>query len=293
MNAEEIVMNRFLVAPVAAIGLIASASVTASAGVIVSRTESIVSGQIGPQQQPRQSTLTIQGNKQKMSVAGGRQIILDLDKSTMEVLDPTKKSYFELPFPPKGMFGQAIGGPGMHVAGFTKAGTSRTIAGYPCEDYKGTGQMPMGQFTTVYCVSTKAPGADEFSSFQKNMMAKLKDAQTAQIPSSYPDGIPMTEDTSTTISITNFGNLPPEMAAKLKAQFANRPPLITKAEVTKVEARKIEASEFEIPAGYTKSEPPTGRPGMGMGHTGGPMMGGAAGNSGGAPLTVAPPATKP
>jgi hypothetical protein len=279
-------MNRYLAALLAAtgaIGMIAAASITASAGVVVTRTESIVSGQIGPHQEPRQSTMTIQGNKQKMSVAGGREIILDLDKSTMEVLDPSKKSYFELPFPPHGMFGQAIGGPGMHVAGFTKAGTSRTIAGYPCEDYKGTGQMPMGQFTTVYCVSTKAPGAEEFSAFQKNMMAKLKDTHTAQIPSSYPDGIPMTEDTTTTISITNFGNLPPEMAEKLKAQFANRPPLVTKAEVTKVESRKIDASEFEIPAGYTKSEPPAGRPGMG-GH----MMGGA-----GAPATGAAPAPKP
>jgi hypothetical protein len=291
MNAEEIVMNRCLVAVVAAIGLIASISNTASAGVVVTRTESIVSGQIGPQQQPRQSTLTVQGNKEKMSVAGGRAIILDLDKSTMEVLDPTKKSYFEMPFPPHGMFGQAIGGPGMHVASFAKAGTSRTVAGYPCEDYKGTGQMPMGQFTTVYCVSTKAAGADEFSAFQKNMMTKLKDSGSGQIPSSYPDGIPMAEDTTTRISLTNFGNLPPEMAEKLKAQFANRPPLITKAEVTKVESRQIDASEFEIPAGYTKSEPPTGRP---MGNRmGAPMMGGAGGASAGAPAAGAAPAPKP
>ncbi len=58
--------------------------------------------------------------------------------------------------------------------------------------------------------------------------------------------------------------LPPETAAKLKEQFANRPPVVTKTEVTKVSAKDLSADTFEIPAGYTKREPMAG-----MGHPGG------------------------
>jgi len=290
-------MNRYFAALVAAMGLVASASITASAGVVLTRTESVVSGQLGPQQQqPRQSIVMIEGNKEKMSMSGGREIIIDLDKATMRIVDPTQKSYFEMPFPPQGMMGQAIGGPGLHVSDFSKTGKTRTVAGFQCDDYNGAGKLPMGSFTTVYCVSTKVPGASEFSAFQKNMMAKLKNSRP-EMPASFPDGVPLAEDTTTQmnpINLSNLANLPPEMAEKLKAQLANRPPLVTKGEVTKVEEKKIAAAEFEIPAGYTKREAPMGHPGMGMGGMGArPMVGGGAEAPGAAPITVAPPAAKP
>jgi len=289
-------MKRHFAALTAAMGAMAVAVSTASAGVVVTRTEEVVSGQIGPKQAARQSTLMIQGNKQKMVMTGGREVIVDLDKTTMQVVDPTKKIYFEMPFPPRGMMGQAMGGPALHVSDFSKSGKTRTIAGYPCDDYNGTGQLPMGKFNTTYCVSTKAPGAAEFSAFQKAMIAKLKTTEPG-LPSSVPDGIPLAEDTSTTINFANLGNMSPEMAEKLKAQLANRPPVVTKAEVTKVEARKLDDSEFQVPADYTKREPMMGHPGgMGgrpVGGMGGRPMGGGMGSGmapGGAPAAGGPPA---
>jgi hypothetical protein len=284
-------MKKYLAAPMAAVGVVALAFSTVSAGVVVTRTESVVSGQIGPKQEPHETTTMIEGNKEKMVLTGGRAVIVDLDKSTMQVVDPAKKMYFEVPFPPKGMMGQAIGGPALHVSDFTKSGKSRTIAGFPCDDYNGTGQLPMGHFNTVYCVSTKAPGAVAFSAFQKNMIAKLKTAQPG-LPSSVPDGIPLAEDTTTQMAIMNFGNLAPDMAAKLKAQLANRPPVVTKAEVTKVEEKKIEASEFAIPADYTKREPMMGRMG-GMAPHPMPMPGAGGNAAGAAPLFPAPAAGAP
>jgi hypothetical protein len=280
-----------------AIGVIAAAHSAATAGVVMTETETMVSGQPnGQQQAPRTHTLMIEGNKQKTIMEGGRSVITDLDKGTMLVIDPAQKSYFERPFPPRGIMGQAPGGPGPNATAFTKTGKSHTIAGYACDDYTGTGKFGMGDFTVIACMSSKAPGAKEYTKFQKDMMDKLKGTQLA-MPTNMPEGIPLAQDTTTKMSVMNMPNLPPQAAEQLKKQFANRPPIVTKTEVSKVETRDLAASEFEVPAGFTKKEP--AHPGMG-GAMGGHMSGGAsAGSSGagapgaGAPGAGAPPAAKP
>jgi hypothetical protein len=296
-------MNKYLAALVAAIALVASGFTTASAGVVMSETETMVSGQPnGKTPPPRQQTMMIQGNKQKTVIDGGRTIITDLDKGTTLIINPAQKTYFERPFPPQGPKGAPPSG--MHASQFTKTGKSRTIGGNTCEDYNGSGKFAMGDFSVVSCVSTSAPGAAEFTSFQKKMTAKLKDTQFA-MPANLPDGIPLEQDTTTKMNVMNMPNLPPQAAEQLKKQFANRPPIVTKIEVTKVEAKQIAASEFEPPAGFTKREPmmphPPGMTGGMGGHTMGGASGGSssAGNLGGgatagdAPLTVAPPPANP
>jgi hypothetical protein len=283
-------MNKRFAALAAAMVLVTSASVPALAGVVITENESIVSGQPGgaQPQPPRQRTLMIEGNKQKMIIEGGRAIIFDLDKGTMQIIDPAQKNYMEAPFPPQGMMAQAVGGPGMHASQFTKAGTSRTVAGYKCDDYKGTGKIAMGDFSMVSCVSAKAPGAADYTKFQKAMMTKLKDTNVT-MPTDMPAGIPLVEDVTTKMGTMNMPNLPPAAAEQLKKQFANRPPVVTKTEVTKIESKKIDASEFEIPAGYTKREPR-----MGMGRPGMPGMGGhMMGGPGSPPAAAASPATNP
>jgi uncharacterized membrane protein YgcG len=287
-------MNKYLAALAAAIGLVASGFATAAAGVVVTETETMVSGQPGvPPGQTRQRTMMIEGDKQKMIMDGGRSMIIDLDKGTMQIIDPAQKNYLEMPFPSH-MMGQAVGGPAMHASEFTKTGKTRTIAGSKCEEYNGSGKFPMGEFTVVSCVSTKAPGAAEFAKFQKTMMTNLKENQLP-MPANFPDGIPLAQDTTTTVKVMNMPNLSPQAAEQLKKQFANHPPIVTKTEVTKVEAQKIAASEFEIPAGYTKREMTGHQGGMGghPGGMGGPAMGGAGGSSGGAPAAGAPPTANP
>lgn len=292
-------MNKHLAALVAAIGLVTLAVATASAGVILTETETTVSGQPVGQPPPpaRAQTMMIQGSKQKTVIEGGRTIITDLDKGTTVILNPAQKTYFERPFPPPGRMGAPAGG--MKASEFTKTGKTRTEAGYKCQDYNGSGKFAMGDFTVVSCISTSAPGAAEFTKFQKKMTAKLKDTQFA-MPANLPDGIPIVQDTTTKMNISNMPNLPPQAIAQLKKQFANRPPIVSKIQVTKVESKDIPASEFEIPAGFTKREPMMGHPpGMhgGMGGQGHMMGGGSSngGNLGGgatagdAPLTVAPP----
>src|SRR5277367_2480054 len=179
-------MNKYLAALVAAIGLVASGFTTAGAGVVMTETETMVSGQPNgqPPQPPRQQTMMIQGNKQKTVIDGGRTIITDLDKGTTLVVNTLQKNYFERPFPPPGRMGAPAGG--MHSAQFTKTGKTQTVAGYKCEDYNGTGKFAMGDFTVASCISTAAPGSADFSSFQKTMTAKLKDTPFAM--PNMPDG---------------------------------------------------------------------------------------------------------
>lgn len=259
-----------IAAAIGAIGLTASAFTSASAGVVISQTQTIVSGQ---PQEARQETLMIEGNKQKTILPGDREIITDLDKGTMDLIDSKQKMYFERPFPIPGMMSAGLGGPAMHASQFKKTGNTRSVAGYKCDDYNGAGKFPMGEFTVVYCVSSTAPGAAAYSKFQKTMMSKLKDTPFA-LPSNTPDGIPLVQDVTTKVTLP---------------QFADRPPMVSKTEVTKVQEQKIAASEFEVPAGFTKRVGPVGRPGMGMGGPG--MMGG--GKAPGAPAAGASPAAQP
>ncbi len=280
-------MNKYLAA-LAAVGLsgsLALVSGAACAGVVMTETTTVGGAQPGRSQE---RTVMIEGNKEK-TVTGNREMIIDLDKGTMDFVNPAQKSYFERPFPPEGMAGQK-GAPASPQSDFTKTGKTRTIAGYPCEDYSGTGKYPMGEVSTVSCVSKKAPGAADFAKFQETMMAKLKGTRLA-MPANMPDGVPLAqENTARMNTITLPPNLPPDTAAKMKEQLANRPPVVSKTEVTKIESREIAASEFEIPAGFTKAAAPNpmmmhpGMSGMGMGMP--PKAGSAAGAS--APMMMKP-----
>jgi hypothetical protein len=258
-------MNKYLAA-LAAVCLSASlglVSPAAYAGVVMTETSTVTSGQPG---QSRERTVMIQGNKEK-TITGDKQMIIDLDKGTMDFVNPSQKTYFERPFPPQGMAAPK-GAPPTPPSDFTKTGKTRTVAGYPCEDYSGTGKYPMGEVSTISCVSKKAPGAEDFSKFQKNLMDKLKDTKLA-MPPNMPDGVPLAQENTAKMTGMNLpSNLPPETVAKLKQQFASRPPVVTKTEVTKIEAKQIAASEFEVPAGFTKAVAPSPmmmHPGMGMG----------------------------
>jgi hypothetical protein len=289
-------MNKRFVTIAVTLAVLASAIAPAAAGVVITETESMVSGAPGGQTPPpRQRTIMIEGKKQKMVLDGGRSVVFDIEKNTMDIMDPTQKSYIEMPFPPHGPMAQSIAGPGMRIDQFTKAGTSRTVAGYKCEDYKGSGKMPMGDMSMVDCVSAKAPGAAEYTAFQSAMMAKLKESQVS-LPGKMPDGIPLVQEVTTKFGNINMPNLPPAAQEQLKKQLANRPPMVSRTEVSKIETKKIADSEFAIPAGFTKRDmgmrTGMGRPGM-SGAPGGHAMMGPPPGAGGAPAAGASPAAKP
>ncbi len=249
-------MKKLVSAAVAAT-ICAVLSSGAFAGVVITETESTVSG-APPKSNER--TLMIQGNKEKM-ITPQYQVITDLDKGVMSMVNPADKSYTEMPFP--GPMAHAMGA-GVRPAEFKKTGKSRTVAGHKCNDYEGQGKFMMGDFDVISCISTSAPGAKEFTGFEKTMQDKLKGTQMA-MPSNIPDGVPLAQETTTKVGNINIPNMPPDAAAKLKEQYANRPPVVTKTEVTKIVEQKLPDDTFTVPSGYTKREHPMG---MGMMHPG-------------------------
>ncbi len=248
------------VAALACAAMIALGAAPTLAGVVITEQETTTGG---PQAHSVKRTLMVQGNKERV-VTPQHEFIIDLDQGVMYLLDPAAKSYFELPFPPNGAVAHLVGGPAMHTMNFAKTGKHRTVTGYPCEDYAGSGNYMMAEFSIVSCVSNKAPGAPEFNAFQKALAAKLKTA-SVEMPSTMPQGIPLAEDTTAKFVMggPDAAKLPPAVAERLKNELAHRPPMVTKTAVTKISLKKLGGDTFRPPAGFTKSEPPmAGHPPM-------------------------------
>jgi hypothetical protein len=191
----------------------------------------------------------VQGNKQKSVIDDGQQsLITNLDAGTRTMINSTRKSYIEMPFPPKGM------PPMQSPAGlsFKKTGAHQKLSGFDCDDYTGTGTVNGNELTVNGCFSTSAPGAKNFSIFQKTMSDKVKGTPMA-LMSAAPEGIPLKIDTS--------------MKMTAMPQMASRPPMLTHMTVSKVTEKDLPSDTFEAPKGYTKQQTPM----LGMPH---PMMSG-------------------
>jgi Domain of unknown function (DUF4412) len=201
--------------------------------------------------------LMVQGHKEKM-VSERNIFVIDLDKGTMMLVDPDRKIYAQMPFPPP-MRASASGNE-LNL-NFKKTGKRSNVAGYACTEYAGAGHNGFADVTTSGCFSTSAPGADEFSEFTKAMAARLKNANA--MAGTMPQGIPLTMDSTRKIS----GNLvvpgvPPEQAARIKELMSKQPPQTTKTTVVKIATRSFPSDTFDAPAGYERSTPmvPGARP---------------------------------
>jgi hypothetical protein len=237
---------KILTAAAAAIS-IALGAAPALAGVVITQQQTMNSEN---GERKSDQTVMVQGNKQKV-VTGTNEVILDLDKGTMYVVDIPRKDYLEIPFPPRGVIAAAM----LHNTGlsFKKAGKSQKIAGYSCEDYTGTGKTMFGEYSVTECVAALAPGAKEFFKFQKLMASKLKSAGAA--PSGdIPDGIPMSSETVTKMNAINFSGMTPDQQKRIQQAMANRKPTTTSTVVSKVEEKKLADSDFAVPAGFNKRE---------------------------------------
>jgi hypothetical protein len=235
-----------LTAAAAAIS-IALAAAPALAGVVITQQQTMNSEN---GERKTNQTVMVQGNKQKV-VTATNEVILDLDKGTMYVVDTPQKNYLEIPFPPRGVIASAM----LRHTGlsFKKIGKSQKIAGYPCEEYTGSGKTMFGDYSVTECVAKGAPGAKEFYSFQKLMASKLKSSGAA--PSGdIPDGIPMSSETVTRMNAINFTGMSPEQQKRIQQAVAKRKPTTTSTVVTKIEEKKLADSDFAVPAGFNKRQ---------------------------------------
>jgi hypothetical protein len=264
---------------------LAMTALPAAAGVVITQKQHVTNG---ANTRDAEQTISVQGNKQKMETER-HTIITDLDKGMMYVIDPKAKTYFEIEFPPKGQMGAMMAASQNAAKNFKKAGTTREIAGYKCTDYNGGGHMMQGDYTVKECFSTAAPGAEEFSAFEKNMADKLKSAGAGQAGGGeIPDGVPLATDSTMKMGHVAMPGMAPEQAAKINEMMAKRPPVLITQMVEKIESKKLAAADFEVPAGFAKKEMPAG-PGPGAMK----MAPGAGAPAAGAPAAGAPAAGAP
>lgn len=255
---------------------------TAHAGVVLQETETIDRGNGQPETQDR--TVMVQGNKQK-TVTARSQVVIDLDKGSMYVINPGSKAYVEMAFPPAGKMGQMMA-QRMAAMDFEKTGNHSTVAGYPCDEYTGGGDMGNGTYKVVGCFSKSAPGAADFTAFQKQMTEKLKGDKGTK--ANIPAGVPLEVTSTSKMTSFNMPGISADQAAKIKEMLAKRPPVMNKTVVTKVSVQDIAEADFTIPAGYQKQEMPSSNNRMmGAPAPGGSGGGGTSGTQG----MSAPPAS--
>lgn len=195
-------------------------------------------------------TIMVQGNREKV-VSPDSELIIDLDQGRMYIVDIARKNYLELPYPVHGTFpGVAARNMGLH---FRKVGKSGKVAGYPCEQYTGTGKTQLNEFTVTECVTKHAPGALEFARFEKLEVAKLKASGSA--PSGdVPEGIPLSSVRVTRRRAPNVTGLTAELRKQVKEEFKKFKPVTTTTLVSKIEEKKLPESTFEVAAGFTRQK---------------------------------------
>ncbi|MFZ0887936.1 MAG: DUF4412 domain-containing protein [Candidatus Binataceae bacterium] len=236
----------------------------AHAGVLMEEEQSTSGSVSRPEGTNRKQTVMVEGDKQKI-VMDKQYVILDVDKGMMTVVDPSDKTYSELPFSMAKSFASIS-----YNMDFKKTGNQKTIAGYKCVEYTGSGKSPSGEYSETACYSKDAPGAAEYDKLQKAMAGKL--GAEAAGAGNRPEGVPL--ESKKTAKITSFSmpGMSPEQAKALTQMLANRPPMTSTTTVTKITDEKLPADTFAIPQGYTKREMPHG-PGPSMGKPAAPPAG--------------------
>jgi hypothetical protein len=260
-------MKKFLSA-LMAIAILASATM-AGAGIIVDEQQNV--DELNGNTISRTRTVMIEGDKQKSIIDNGaRTIITDLGKGTMTILDGQRKTYVEFPFPPKGA-GMAAMQAGMSpTITFKKTGSHNNIIGYSCNEYSGAGTVSGNAVTMLGCFSDTAPGAADYSNFQRVMADKVKGTTMANM-GAIPPGVPLKLKITTVIGNPPPGT-PPAQAKNLREMLDHRR-FVTNTTVSKISAKNLTAASFQVPADYHKQAAP-------------PFFGGRMG--GGKPPAAAP-----
>jgi hypothetical protein len=191
-------------------------------------------------------TVWVQGNKRKVALYDGA-VITDLDAGKMYQLDLIHKRYTEASFPPAGQVGEMFAhGEGMFD--LKKTGASHKFAGYSCDDYTGSIKAPGARYTTTECVSSTAPGANEFTAFRSAMAEKLKTAKLTPATISIPPGIPLKVDSTTEMlpMPQPKGKKSHNEGVEIQQKLAKNPRLASHLEVSKIEVSDLPPATFAI-----------------------------------------------
>jgi uncharacterized protein DUF4412 len=194
-------------------------------------------------------TVYIQGKKQKIETSHDEKMhdekIIDLEKGVLYEIDPNRKSYVRMAFPPKMEDEVAEANVKLSAVTLKKTGRSHSIDGYSCEEYRGIGRLGVIDVTVDQCMSQDAPGAREFANFQKEVFSRLKRRGPADFADSSKEGLPLEQSSSIKPRI-------PATSAPVKVTSVL---MTTKTVVKNIQVRNLPSATFEPPAGFHMEAP--------------------------------------
>lgn len=217
----------------------------ASAGVVVDEQQTI--DQPGGNKVTRPRTVMIEGNRQKSIIDNGvRSVITDLGNGTMTMVDGRRKTYVVFPFPSGQGMPAAQGGASPTIS-FKKTGGQDKIIGYACDEYSGAGIVGGNSVSVSGCFSDSAPGAKDYSNFQREMAEKVKGTSMANM-GQIPAGVPLRLTVTTMLNSLSGAGASADQSGKLTPQF------VTTTTVSTISMKDLPADTFQVPPGFHRQQ---------------------------------------
>ena len=223
--------------------LLLLAAAPSFAGVTIVQQESVSTG--GGPASASDRTLMIEGNKEKTFDAR-QTMMIDLDAGAAIILNPAARSATQMPFPFRGAIAAMM--QGMYGSGivFQPTGVHRTLLGYTCDEYSGSGKLPTGDFSGSGCFSKDAPGATEYSAFYKQFGERIRGGPDSGVPA----GIPLTLETTVKMTGVSIPGISPEQERALSEIASKQPAVVSSVKITSIKTGALPVTAFAIPEGY-------------------------------------------
>ena len=147
---------------------------------------------------------------------------------------------------------------------FKKTGGHNKLIGYSCDEYSGIGTVSGNSVSMSGCFSDSAPGAADYSNFQREMADKVKGTPMANM-GQIPPGVPLRLIITTTMGGGPAIGMSPEQANKPN-QMLSHPQIVTSTTVSRISMKSLPPDSFQVPSGYQKQQLPPmfGGPGAGV-----------------------------
>jgi len=225
---------------ITAIVLVSLSESRVLAGVVIAETI-ISSDPIGGSQLQTRTVYT-QGDKRKVEDRG-IDVITDLDRDVLFVVDKNQKEYAEIPLRALAMPRPGYESPTLETIHFHGTKKMRVIAKLPCKEYRGVVANLLKHVVVTACVSDNIAGAGEVAAFERKMMSRLEG--TAGQPAGLdPDRLVLEKESDGSVRIPDAsGNKSDRMA-----------PIITITRVDSIQVQPLAAATFVPPKDFSKVE---------------------------------------